>query len=60
LLFLEYHNDADRRKLDAILSETSTLAFSSSTAPHRGTVLYVSNRLFEKFPLLNVGLISRK
>ena len=40
-ILLDYHNDTDRRVMDALLSDTHFLWHSSDTSPHRGSLCYV-------------------
>ena len=42
LIYLEYHSDDDRRRIDAWLEPTHVLASSKAVQPHRGDVCYVS------------------
>jgi len=47
VLYVEYHNEADRRAIDALLGVDFTLFHASVAEPDRGTVGYVSARLLE-------------
>lgn len=42
LIYLEYHSDADRRKIDAFLGPTHVLACGTTRHPHRGDLCYVA------------------
>jgi len=41
VLYLEYHSETDRRRIDALLAPTHTLAFAAVPHPHRGDVCYL-------------------
>ena len=41
VIYLEYHSDADRRQIDAILEPTHILAHAAARHAHRGDVCYV-------------------
>ena len=41
VLYLEYHSEAQRHRLDKLLSRTHTLWCSQAERPHRGTLCYV-------------------
>lgn len=41
VIYLEYHSDSDRQRLDATLGSTHVLAYASARQPHRGDVCYV-------------------
>jgi hypothetical protein len=42
LVYLEYHSDDDRRRIDSWLEPTHVLASAKASQPHRGDVCYVS------------------
>ena len=42
LIYLEYHSDADRRRVDAFLEPTHVLASGNARHPHRGDLCYVA------------------
>lgn len=44
LIYLEYHSDDDRRRIDAWLEPTHVLASAKAVQPHRGDVCYVSRQ----------------
>lgn len=52
MLYLEYHHESDRRRLDSLLPSFSVL-FSSAKFMHRGTVLYGSSRLINENPQMD-------
>jgi len=41
VIYLEYHSDADRRRIDAMLEPSHVLAHAAARQPHRGDVCYV-------------------
>lgn len=41
VIYLEYHSDIDRRKIDSLFEPTHILAHASARQPHRGDVCYV-------------------
>jgi FkbM family methyltransferase len=41
VIYLEYHCDADRRRIDAMLEPSHVLSHASAQHPHRGDVSYV-------------------
>ncbi|WP_448188800.1 FkbM family methyltransferase [Azospirillum sp. sgz301742] len=42
VIYLEYHNDGDRRRIDAALAPTHLLFAGRALAPHRGELVYVA------------------
>lgn len=42
LIYLEYHSDDDRRRIDAWLEPTHVLASAKAVHPHRGDLTYVA------------------
>ena len=42
LIYLEYHSDDDRRRIDAWLERTHVLASGKAIQPHRGDLTYVA------------------
>lgn len=42
VIYLEYHSDADRRRIDRLLEPTHVLASAAARQPHRGDVCYVN------------------
>jgi FkbM family methyltransferase len=40
VILIEFHSDADRRAIDALLCETHVLWHSTVTSPHRGNLCY--------------------
>ncbi|MFM8498266.1 MAG: FkbM family methyltransferase [Planctomycetia bacterium] len=44
LVYLEYHSDDDRRRIDTWLEPTHVLASANAVKPHRGDVCYVSRQ----------------
>jgi FkbM family methyltransferase len=58
MLYLEYHHENDRRRIDALLPSFSVL-FSKAPFLHRGNVLYGSERLVRENPQMDEwGLLS--
>ena len=45
-VYLEYHNERDRREIDKLLGETHVLYFGKVPFPHRGELVYVRNDAF--------------
>ncbi len=45
-VYLEYHSESDRRKIDQILGETHILYQGKIVNPHRGELVYVRNDVF--------------
>ena len=41
IIYLEYHSEGDRLRIDELLSPTHVLAFAAVRHPHRGDVCYV-------------------
>ena len=44
VVYLEYHSEADRRSIDALLGDSHILASSTAHHPHRGDVCYVHRK----------------
>jgi hypothetical protein len=53
LIYVEYHSEADRRAIDALLAERFMLATATARYPHRGLNLYVAETLAAAFPALH-------
>jgi FkbM family methyltransferase len=53
MIYVEYHSEADRRTIDAILAGRFMLSWSHAALPHRGMILYVAEALAARFPGLN-------
>lgn len=54
VIYLEYHNDEDRRAIDALLAPTHLLTNGRVISPHRGEPCYVARSAsqdFEKFAI---------
>jgi FkbM family methyltransferase len=54
VVYLEYHSDEDRRRIDALLAPTHLLTSGRVVSPHRGEFCYVArsaSRDFEKFAI---------
>lgn len=58
LLYLEYHSEADRRAIDALLSETMVLLCATVTMLHRGSMVYLSKRLAPECAAMDVMRIT--
>jgi hypothetical protein len=43
LIYLEYHSESARRKIDQMLANTHSLLFSQALQLHRGNVTYIAN-----------------
>lgn len=43
LIYLEYHSESARRKIDTMLEKTHSLIFSQALQLHRGNVTYMAN-----------------
>jgi FkbM family methyltransferase len=52
IMYIEYHSEKDRLKLDQMLSQEFILFFSAALRPHRGNLLYISKRLYSEYPYL--------
>lgn len=50
VLYLEYHSEEDRVRLDRLLTPDYWLAHARATKVHRGTLGYVHRRRFEQYP----------
>ncbi len=53
MLYVEYHSEADRRAIDAILAGRFMLSWSHSAVPHRGLILYIAETLAARYPALH-------
>jgi FkbM family methyltransferase len=49
-LYLEWHSDADRRRVDGILGDAFLLAHAAAHSPHRGNAAYLSAVLAAQIP----------
>jgi FkbM family methyltransferase len=49
MMFIEYHSEKNRLKIDDLLAGYFLLFYSSALRPHRGTVLYISKKLLAKY-----------
>jgi FkbM family methyltransferase len=57
-LYLEYHSEADRLRLDALLADHFVLGYARSSCPHRGTNLYLSHALVQRYPILDAKRVE--
>ena len=57
-LYVEYHSDDDRRTIDRLLEADFIMAGAHSLATHRGTSIYVSRRIMQRFPALDANRIG--
>jgi FkbM family methyltransferase len=53
LIYLEYHSDDDRRAIDQHLAEHFVMASSRAFRVHRGSALYLSRRIIDRYPWLD-------
>jgi FkbM family methyltransferase len=53
MIYVEYHSEADRRAIDALLAERFMLASARASVPHRGLNLYVAATLAAAYPTLH-------
>ena len=54
VVYLEYHSEADRRALDALLGDRFALWKAKAHHVHRGTCAYLHRRLLEAHPELGI------
>jgi FkbM family methyltransferase len=60
LIYVEYHNDDDRRAIDRLLEENFILGIAKSPIPHRGTCMYISRDLLKLYPILDRAKIETR
>jgi len=51
MIFVEYHSEADRREIDAMMASGFVLSFARGEIPHRGVNLYLANRIANAVPI---------
>lgn len=54
VVYVEWHSDRDRRRIDALLGASFALWKSSASAVHRGTAAYLHTRLLAAHPRLGM------
>ena len=54
VVYVEWHSDRDRRRIDALLGERFALWKTKAGAVHRGTAAYLHQRVLEAHPRLGV------
>jgi FkbM family methyltransferase len=54
IIFIEYHSEDDRRRLDGLLAATHALVNATVTSAHRGTFCYASRRWAERWDNLRI------
>ena len=57
-LYVEYHSEHDRRTIERMLEPNFILAAAHCAMAHRGTNVYVSNRIVQRFPALDLARIG--
>lgn len=60
VLYVEYHSEQDRRKIDHLLSRQFSLCYSSASIIHRGTLMFLSQRLLSELPHLESIAIRKQ
>jgi FkbM family methyltransferase len=58
VIYIEYHSERDRLAIDRLLEQHFSLAHANATLIHRGSNVYISNRLLELHPWLGEWEIS--
>jgi FkbM family methyltransferase len=53
VIYVEYHNDEDRRVIDDLLSRDHILSSADAIEPHRGELCYVARRAFPSESAMN-------
>ena len=59
MIYLEYHSEADRREIDAMLADRFQLLWSRAERLHTGLCLYISRPMTERYPELEIARIDR-
>lgn len=52
ILYLEWHSDDDRRRVDALLAPRFLLAHAVATFPHRGNACYLAREVAARVPAI--------
>jgi FkbM family methyltransferase len=53
MMYVEYHSEADRRTIDAMLAGRFMLSWAHATVPHRGLNFYIAETLAAQYPGLH-------
>ncbi len=53
ILYLEWHSDDDRRRIDALLAPRFLLAHAVATFPHRGNACYLAREVAARVPAID-------
>jgi hypothetical protein len=48
VIYLEYHSEFDRRRIDSMLDRTHVLFHAAVFEPHRGTIGYIAADVLDK------------
>ena len=54
VIYVEWHSDRDRRRIDALLGERFALWRTQASAVHRGTAAYLHSRVLQAHPRLGL------
>lgn len=52
VVYVEWHSDRDRRRIDGLLGDRFSMWRSKATAVHRGTAAYLHRRVLDRYPAL--------